>query len=131
MYLENSLLAFDSIRNDSKIVVLDTKDNEGNSIIAVCRIDKSFDGNIIFVNEITSTYGRRNLINLMNKTWQNNLFFYKTKKTEQFVKAFSTQLHQDLNDALSTNYNRQTFNRSQVLEDLTKRLNAIIKEEEK
>lgn len=119
-YLKESVLAFDSIQHDtSKIILLDEVDDDGYPMIAICRENKTY-GREILLNEITSIYDKKNLENLILKSYNENKFFYKNEKTEQYMRSIGCQFPQDVVYALSTSYDKQSFCKSQVEADLAK-----------
>lgn len=121
-HLKESVMAFDSLKypNDSRVVVLDLKNSKDEQMITICRINKSLNGDTLNVNEITSIYGKEKFVSLLIKTYEADITFYKNKKTELFIHAFSTYLPQDLNRTLSTSYSRQSFTKSQYEQDAKK-----------
>ena len=117
--MKNSFLAFDSIQfNTSKMIVLDAKDKDDFQMVCICRLDKVIGSKGLMVHEITSIYEKKALIHLMNKSFELGGKFYKNKKTEHFANRFSTQLSKPLAYALSNSYSKQSFTKSQVMEDL-------------
>ena len=115
--LANSVLAFDSLtQNTSKVILLDKYEEDTNDpMIAVCRFDK--DNACISVNEITSIYDKRRFKNFLVKTYDQEKKIYKNKKTELYFKSARLQLPLDLKYALSNKYNRTHFTKSQVEND--------------
>ena len=120
IYLKESVLAFDSYQHDtSKIVLLDEVDDDGFPMIAICRENKDLGGKLL-INEITSIYEKTTLEHLLNTTYDKDKKFYTNKKTEQYVKSIGLQLSKGLTYALSDNYNKTAFTKSQVEQDLVK-----------
>lgn len=117
--LKNSVLAFESLTHpSSKIVLLDTFNDEGDPYIAVCRMDKFV--HTIEVNEITSLYDKQNFEKFLIRTYDADKKFYKNKKTEQYIKSQRLQLPRGLIYALSDNYYKSSFTKSQVEDDIKK-----------
>ena len=120
MYLKESVLAFDSYQHDtSKIILLDEVDDEGFPMIAICRENKPYSRGVL-LNEITSIYDKKNLENMIIKSYQENNTFYKNEKTERYMNSIGFQFPQDVTYALSNHYTRASFNKSQVEQDLSK-----------
>lgn len=119
-YLKESVLAFDSLKYEtSKIILLDQTDDDGCPMIAVCRENKAYGRNrIIYLNEVTSIYDRNNLLSLIVRSYNQNKMFYKNKKTEQYLRSIGSQLPEDVKYALSNNYSKSSFNKSQVESEL-------------
>lgn len=114
--IENSIFAFDSLnKSTSKILVLNKKDEENNPIIAVIRFNKEMGRNAIKINEITSIYDKQRLSNLIIRSYDADKMFYKNK-IEQ-LRSIGLQLPQDVKFALSGNYNKAIFSKSQVERD--------------
>lgn len=121
--LGTSILAFESLTRDkSVIILLDENSDENNPYIATCYYDKKVgsSNDAVVVNEITSIYDRERFNNLLKRTWDADLFFYKNRKTEHIFRSTWLQLPTELKYALSINYNRQSFNKSQVSADREK-----------
>lgn len=117
-FLKESAFAFESnVHSTSKIVILDEVDDDNNSMVAICRTDKQV-GIKLMVNEITSIYDKKNLEKMIVKAYEQNGKIYKNKKTEQYVQSIGFCFPQELTYALSTNYNRTSFTKSQVEIDL-------------
>ncbi len=117
--LESSVLAFDSPKfQSSKIVLLDDFSDIGDPMIAICRTDKKL--GYVDVNEITSIYDRENFLSYMEKAYEANCTFYihNEKRTEQLINSFQFQVLDDLINALSKNYGRQKFSKSQYENDI-------------
>ncbi len=116
--LKESVMAFDSIVHSSSIIVVLDKVNEleGDPIIAICRTDKKVA--VTSVNEITSIYDKQNLQNLMIKSYEKGAKFYKTSKTKAYCTSIGFYFPQDMQYALSDNYNKTSFNKNQVELDL-------------
>lgn len=122
--IKNSIFAFDSLKHDtSKIIVLDEVDDEDNPIIAVVRLDKKMGRDAIQINEITSIYEKERLSNLIEKTYRENKCFYKNKT--EHIRSIGFQLPQDVKYALSTEYSRTSFTKSQVEEDKNSHLHRV------
>lgn len=114
--IKNSIFAFDSLnKSTSKILVLNKKDEENNPIIAVIRFNKEMGRNAIKINEITSIYDKQRLSNLIIRSYDADKMFYKNK-IEQ-LRSIGLQLPQDVKFALSKNYNKTVFSKSQVERD--------------
>lgn len=114
--IEKSIFAFDSLnKSTSKILVLNKKDEENNPIIAVIRFNKEMGRNAIKINEITSIYDKQRLSNLIIRSYDADKMFYKNK-IEQ-LRSIGLQLPQDVKFALSGNYNKAIFSKSQVERD--------------
>lgn len=114
--IKNSIFAFDSLnKSTSKILVLNKKDEENNPIIAVIRFNKEMGRNAIKINEITSIYDKQRLSNLIIRSYDAGKMFYKNK-IEQ-LRSIGLQLPQDVKFALSKNYNKTVFSKSQVERD--------------
>lgn len=119
-YLEESVLAFDSYQHDtSKIILLEEVDDDGFPMIAICRENKDMGGNFM-LNEITSIYEKEKLEQLLNRSYDKNAKFYTNEKTERYIKSIGLQLSKGLTYALSDSYFRNSFNKSQVEQDLNK-----------
>lgn len=124
-YLRESVLAFDSIQhNTSKVILLQELDDDGFPMIAICREDKTI-GEGLYINEVTSIYEKKNLESLIIRTYQEDKVFYKNEKTEQYIQSIGLQLPQGVIYALSNNYNKCSFTKSQVEHEL-----KILKETE-
>lgn len=119
-YLKESVLAFDSFQHEtSKIILLEEVDDDGFPMIAICRENKSYSRGIM-LNEITSIYDKKNLEQMIIKSYQENKTFYKNKKTEHYMNSLGFQFPQDVIYALSSNYVKSSFNKNQVEQDLSK-----------
>ncbi len=119
-YLRESVLAFDSIQhNTSKVILLQELDDDGFPMIAICREDKTI-GEGLYINEVTSIYEKKNLESLIIRTYQEDKVFYKNEKTEQYIQSIGLQLPQGVIYALSKNYDKQSFTKSQVEHDIKK-----------
>ena len=117
--IQNSIFAFDSLSHDtSKIIVLNEVDDENNPIIAVVRFNKKMGRDAILINEITSIYEKERLSNLIEKTYNANKMFYKNKI--EHIRSIGFSLPKDVEYALSENYDRACFTKSQVKRDLSK-----------
>ena len=115
--IQNSIFAFDSLSHDtSKIIVLNEVDDENNPIIAVVRFNKKM-GRDAIINEITSIYEKERLSNLIEKTYNANKMFYKNKI--EHIRSIGFSLPKDVEYALSENYDRACFTKSQVKRDLS------------
>lgn len=126
-YLKDSVLAFDSIQHDtSKVVLLNEVDDDGFPMIAICRGSKDLGGDLL-INEITSIYDKRNLENLITRSFDENKKFYKNEKTEQYVKSRGLQLPKGLTYALSSSYDKPSFCKSQVEVDQARMKEALTK----
>lgn len=118
-YLKQSVLAFDSLRHDtSKIILLDQSDDDGCPMIAICRENKTYGRGGILLNEITSIYDRNNLISLIIRSYDQDKRFYKNEKTEQYLRSIGSQLPKNVRYALSSKYNKSSFTKSQVEEEI-------------
>lgn len=116
--IQNSIFAFDSLSHDtSKIIVLNEVDDENNPIIAVVRFNKKMGRDAILINEITSIYEKERLSNLIEKTYNADKMFYKNKI--EHIKSIGFSLPKDVEYALSENYDRACFTKSQVKRDLS------------
>lgn len=116
--IQNSIFAFDSLSHDtSKIIVLNEVDDENNPIIAVVRFNKKMGRDAILINEITSIYEKERLSNLIEKTYNANKMFYKNKI--EHIRSIGFSLPKDVEYALSGNYDRACFTKSQVKRDLS------------
>lgn len=116
--IENCCFAMDSRTKDGSVVIITNKlKEETNSpYLIVCRYDKKI--GTYNVNEITSMYEKEKFVQLLNETWNDDLFFYKNKKIESFASPIRLQLPENLSSALSDTYNRKIFNKSQVEKDI-------------
>lgn len=125
--IKNSVLAFDSLTHPtSKVVVLDVFNEEGNPYIAICRTNKRMSG--VEVYEITSIYDKKNIAEFMTRTYMSDKRFYKNKKTEQYIKSHRFQLPREMIYALSDDYYKSSFNKSQVDNDNS--MSEILKNDE-
>lgn len=116
--IQNSIFAFDSLSHDtSKIIVLNEVDDENNPIIAVVRFNKKMGRDAILINEITSIYEKERLSNLIEKTYNADKVFYKNKI--EHIRSIGFSLPKDVEYALSENYDRACFTKSQVKRDLS------------
>ncbi len=116
--IQNSIFAFDSLSHDtSKIIVLNEVDDENNPIIAVVRFNKKMGRDAILINEITSIYEKDRLSNLIEKTYNADKMFYKNKI--EHIRSIGFSLPKDVEYALSENYDRACFTKSQVKRDLS------------
>lgn len=116
--IQNSIFAFDSLSHDtSKIIVLNEVDDENNPIIAVVRFNKKMGRDAILINEITSIYEKERLSNLIEKTYNADKMFYKNKI--EHIRSIGFSLPKDVEYALSENYDRACFTKSQVKRDLS------------
>ena len=116
--IQNSIFAFDSLSQDtSKIIVLNEVDDENNPIIAVVRFNKKMGRDAILINEITSIYEKERLSNLIEKTYNADKMFYKNKI--EHIRSIGFSLPKDVEYALSENYDRACFTKSQVKRDLS------------
>lgn len=116
--IQNSIFAFDSLSHDtSKIIVLNEVDDENNPIIAVVRFNKKMGRDAILINEITSIYEKERLSNLIEKTYDADKMFYKNKI--EHIRSIGFSLPKDVEYALSENYDRACFTKSQVKRDLS------------
>ena len=87
-YLKESVLAFDSYQHEtSKIILLEEVDDDGFPMIAICRENKSYSRGIM-LNEITSIYDKKNLEQMIIKSYQENKTFYKNKKNRALYEFF-------------------------------------------
>ena len=111
--LKGSVLAFDSLSQDnSKVILLDAFNDEGEPYIAICRTNKLMNG--LEVNEITSIYTKENIEKFLVRTFEADKKFYKNKKTERYIRSQRLQLPREMIYALSENYSNRTFSKSQV-----------------
>lgn len=116
--IQNSIFAFDSLSHDtSKIIVLNEVDDENNPVIAVVRFNKKMGRDAILINEITSIYEKERLSNLIEKTYNADKMFYKNKI--EHIRSIGFSLPKDVEYALSENYDRACFTKSQVKRDLS------------
>lgn len=116
--IQNSIFAFDSLSHDtSKIIVLNEVDDENNPIIAIVRFNKKMGRDAILINEITSIYEKERLSNLIEKTYNADKMFYKNKI--EHIRSIGFSLPKDVEYALSENYDRACFTKSQVKRDLS------------
>lgn len=117
-YFKESVLAMQStVHESSKIIVFDEFDDEKNPIVAVCRTDKVV-GRKNHVNEVTSVYDKERLAMMIVKTYEQNKVIYTNKKTEQYIKSIGFYFPKELIFALSINYDRTSFTKSQVEQDI-------------
>lgn len=117
-YLRESLFAFDSYQYEtSRIVVLKEVDEDGFPMIAVCRQDKQA-GKSLYINEITSIYEKQKLAKLIEVTYDKDLCFYKNEKIEHYLTSLGFQFAQGVKYALSDDYDKPTFTKSQVEEEM-------------
>ncbi|RGF85332.1 hypothetical protein DXA44_07830 [Coprobacillus sp. OF02-11LB] len=125
--LSTSLFAMDSITQPtSKVIVLDELDErDGSPIIAICRYDAKRGG--FDLNQITSIYGKEKFNSLIintlnaNKKFELNTNYPKNElkeKIEQLARHTGLQLPNCVAYALSKNYDRTCFTKSQVEKDL-------------
>lgn len=115
--LKKSVLAFDSIKyKSSKVVVLDDFTDDGNPIVAICRLNKQI--GCVYVNEINSIYDRQRFSNYMINAYNANCTFYKNEKTEHYITSHWSQLPDDMIYALSTENYKHSFTKNQVEQDL-------------
>lgn len=112
--LYESPLGFDSLSHKtSKIIVLNEKDDYGDTMIAICRFDTT--NRHVNVNQITSIYGKKNFERFLKRTYDENKNFYVNEKTEQFLQVQGLQLPNEMkNSLLQSNYNG-IINKNQVL----------------
>lgn len=123
--LKNSVLAFESIKyKSSKVVVLDDFTDDGNPIVAICRINKQI--GCVYVNEINSIYDRQKFKNYMINAYNANCKFYKNEKTEHYITSHWSQLPDDMIYALCTTNYRHSFTKNQVKEDVQRMLDKMI-----
>ena len=116
--IQNSIFAFDSLSHDtSKIIVLNEVDDENNPIIAVVRFNKKMGRDAILINEITSIYEKERLSNLIEKTYNADKMFYNNKI--EHIRSIGFSLPKDVEYAISENYDRACFTKSQVKRDLS------------
>lgn len=115
--LKESVLAFESLTKDnSMVVLLDSYNDDNDPYIAVCRMDRRM--NMVEVNEITSIYDKQNFEKFLIRTYEANKKFFKNKKTEQYIKSQRLQLPKEMIYALSDDYYKPSFTKSQVESDL-------------
>lgn len=89
--LQNSVFAMDSrSRKNSKVIVLDKVDNNGNPIIATIYENKKSAN--IEVNELTSVYEKNKFQNLINSTAKEGYNCYTNKKTNDWLLRNRLQL---------------------------------------
>ena len=123
--LKKSVLAFESIKyKSSKVVVLDDFTDDGNPIVAICRINKQI--GCVYVNEINSIYDRQKFSNYMINAYNSNCKFYKNEKTEHYITSHWSQLPDDMIYALCTTNYRHSFTKNQVKEDVQRMLDKMI-----
>ena len=123
--LKKSVLAFESIKyKSSKVVVLDDFTDDGNPIVAICRINKQI--GCVYVNEINSIYDRQKFNNYMINAYNANCKFYKNEKTEHYITSHWSQLPDDMIYALCTTNYRHSFTKNQVKEDVQRMLDKMI-----
>jgi len=117
--LRESVLAFESLTQPESIIILldEFEVNSGNPIIAICRKDKDMGIGGILINEITSIYDKERFVNFLLRSYECNKTFYKNKKTEQYFTPDRLQLPEDIKYALSADYYRTFFTKSQVEQD--------------
>ena len=70
------------------------------------------------VNQITSIYDKEKLESLIQRTYDANKKFYVNEKSRAFIKSAELQLPINLINALSTSYDKYSFNKCQVEQDL-------------
>lgn len=117
--LKNSIMAFESLKHDTSVIVLlDDYDDIDDPMVAVLRTDKKV--GYVDVNEITSIYDRERFSSLLQRTYDSNCTFFinDKEKTEQIINSFQFQVLDDLKFALSTSYDKYSFNKCQVEQDL-------------
>ena len=100
----------------SKVVVLDDFTDDGNPIVAICRLNKQI--GCVYVNEINSIYDRQRFSNYMINAYNANCTFYKNEKTEHYITSHWSQLPDDMIYALSTENYKHSFTKNQVEQDL-------------
>ena len=89
--LQNSVFAMDSrSRKNSKVIVLDKVDDNGNPIIATIYENKKSAN--IEVNELTSVYEKNKFQNLINSTAKEGYNCYTNKKTNDWLLRNRLQL---------------------------------------
>lgn len=122
--LNDSVLAFESLTEKESVVILTNEFDKttGSPYIITCRFDKKVYS--LSVNEITSLYDKQKFDNMLIRTFDENKMFYKNEKTEQYFNLNGLYLSQALKYALSCNYDKKSFTKSQVLIDLTKDINC-------
>lgn len=116
--LSESVIAFDSLTQEtSKVIVLDRFDKTTNEpMLAICRLDKL--SGYVSLNEITSLYDKSHFKNFLINTYEQEKRIFKNKKTERYFESVGLQLPLDLRYALSSNYDRTSFTKSQVEQDI-------------
>ena len=111
--LNNSVLAFDSrAEANTKVLLLDRRDHEGNLIIAAIQTNATV--GYVSVNRVASVYGKKDTERFLTLTYNEDYQFYKNKKTEQFIVSNKLQLPTSLITALSDSNYKQMFRKSQV-----------------
>ena len=112
--LKNSVLAMDSRTVDnSRVIVLDRQDLNGNPIIATLSLDKTTGA--IVINELTSVYEKSDFQNFINHTVEDNKNIYTNEKTEQWLIRNGLQLPTRFtNNSVSTNNNSTNQTQSQI-----------------
>lgn len=116
-FLRGSVLAFESLqKSTSKVIVMDVCNKDGDPYIAICRLDRRM--NMIDVNEITSIYDKQNFEQFLTRTFDADKIFYKNRKIEQYIKSHRLQLPKEMIYALSDNYSKLEFSKSQVMAHL-------------
>lgn len=117
--IDNSVLAFDSLTQESsRVVVLDRKDSFNNQLIAICRTDAL--NNWIEVNQITSVYGKKNFVDFLQRTFEEDKNIYCNKKTKRFFEIERLQLPNKFKVALSCFKYKGSFKKSQAEEKMKK-----------
>lgn len=115
--LKNSIMAFESLKHDTSVILLlDDFTDDGNPIVAICRLNKQI--GCVYVNEINSIYDRQRFSNYMINAYNANCTFYKNEKTEHYITSHWSQLPDDMIYALSTENYKHSFTKNQVEQDL-------------
>lgn len=131
---ENSIFAFDSIRReDSKIFVPNIKNELGYPVIFVVSKDKIQDH--IIVNEITSVYDKKNLVNLINNSLEQGKNIYvNPEKVKEFIYDIDLDIDElKLKQWFISNYKEKGFLNSEYYEENNLNLNnwdEVIKEDD-
>ena len=115
--IKESSLCFESLTEDESVVFLteELHSLSGDPFIVTCRFEKK--AGVVSVNEITSMYDKRSIENFISSTFNSEKTFYKRKKIEHTSILNRLQLPQELTYALSNNYDKCAFRKSQVVND--------------
>jgi hypothetical protein len=90
-WIRNHPLAFDSYSDSDSIIILaDVLDIHSNNIIVIIRHDQQ--KRELVVNELTSVYGKRNLCNFLESTFDAHKNFYVNNRTGGWITGNRLQL---------------------------------------